>query len=296
MWARPRRRANPGHREEKTREHTRDPSRVRPADRRRAEPGPGRRARHRGQQRHQHRPAPEGDRRRHLRPGLHEHGERQVGRHVHRRRPGHPALPRLRHRGPRRALLLHGGGLPADLRRAARVQGDPGGLGDQHPAPQHGARGPQAVLQRLPAGRAPHAGAVLLRVRAVHVLPGLPGPARSGAGPHLHRASAGQAAGAGLLRVQEVAGPAVHVPAQLAELRGELPPPVLRRAGRGIRHRPGRGQGPRPAAHAARGPRAERLHLDGAPGRLHPGQPVRLGVRRHQRPLSRCTVAPTRPC
>ena len=41
----------------------------------------------------------------------------------------------------------------------------------------------------------------------------------------------------------------------------------------------------RPAAHPARRPRAELLDLDGAPRRLGAGQPVRLGLRRHQRPV-----------
>ena len=44
-------------------------------------------------------------------------------------------------------------------------------------------------------------------------------------------------------------------------------------------------EGARAPADPARGPRAERLDLDGAPGRLDRGQHVRLDLGRHQRPL-----------
>ena len=112
------------------------------------------------------------DRPGHLRPGLRQHRVVHVGDHLHRRRRRHPALPRLPDRAAGRAVDLPRGQLPAHLRRAAqrraarRVRGqDP----PAHPA----ARGPQAVLRRLPARRAPDAGAVLGGVGAVDLLPGL---------------------------------------------------------------------------------------------------------------------------
>ena len=48
---------------------------------------------------------------------------------------------------------------------------------------------------------------------------------------------------------------------------------------------PGAGPGHGPHLHPARRPRAERLDLDGAPGRLVGRQPVRLHRRRHRLPV-----------
>ena len=57
----------------------------------------------------------------HARPRLRQHRLVQQRDHLHRRRQGHPALPRLPDRGARRAARLPRGRLPADLRRAART-------------------------------------------------------------------------------------------------------------------------------------------------------------------------------
>ena len=77
----------------------------------------------------------------------------------------------LRYRGyPDRAagreVDLHRGQLPADLRRAAD-HGPAGRLHPPDPAAHHAARGPEAVLRRLPAQRPPDAGAVQRGQRAV---------------------------------------------------------------------------------------------------------------------------------
>ena len=71
------------------------------------------------------RPAPDQGRRRRLRadglrPGVHEHRVVPLGDHLHRRRQGHPRVPRLPDRAARRAVDLPRGRLPADPRRAAR--------------------------------------------------------------------------------------------------------------------------------------------------------------------------------
>ena len=66
-------------------------------------------------------------------------------------------------------------------------------------------------------------------------------------------------------------------------VRGELPAHDVRPADRAVRRRPGARQGPRHAVRAARRPRAELLHLDRPAGRLGAGQPVRVGLGRHQR-------------
>ena len=156
------------------------------------------------------------DRLHHLRRGLRQHRVDQERHHLHRRRRGHPALPRLPDRAARREVDLHRGQLPADLRRAA----DHGPAGEVHqpdPAAHAAARGPEAVLRRLPAQRAPDAGAVQRGQRAVGLLPGLAGPVRRRAGRAVDHPAAGQAADHRGLRLQEVGRPAVPLPGQLAD-------------------------------------------------------------------------------
>ena len=82
-----------------------------------------------------------------------------------------------------------------------------GAAGEVHhpdPAAHAAARGPEAVLRRLPAQRAPDAGAVQRGQRAVGVLPGFAGPVRRRAGRAVDHPAAGQAADDRGLRVQEV--------------------------------------------------------------------------------------------
>ena len=213
---------------------------------------------------------------------LRQHRLHQERHHLHRRRRRHPALPRLPDRAARREVDVHRGQLPADLRRTA----DQGAAGQVHhpdPAAHAAARGPQAVLRRLPAQRPPDAGAVQRGQRAVRVLPGLAGPVRRRAGGAVHHPAAGQAADHRGLRVQEVDRPAVPVPGQLADAGGELPADDVRLPGRALRGRPRARPGAGHAVHPARRPRAELLDVDGAAGRLVAGQPVRLDLRRHQR-------------
>ena len=112
-----------------------------------------------------------------LDPGFGNTAACSFGHHLHRRRRRHPALPRLPDRPAGRELHLPRDQLPADLRRAA----EPSRAGRVHhqDQPAHAAaRGPQAVLRRLPARRAPDAGAVQRGQRAVDLLPGQPRPVR----------------------------------------------------------------------------------------------------------------------
>ena len=151
------------------------------------------------------------------------------------------------------------------------------------PAAHPAARGPEAVLRRLPAQCAPDAGAVQRGQRAVGLLPGLAGPVRRRAGGTVHHPAAGQAADHRRLRVQEVGRPAVPLPGQLADAGGELPADDVRLPCRALRGRPRTRPGAGHAVHPARGSRAELLDVDGAAGRLVAGQPIHLDLRRHQR-------------
>src|SRR5439155_843984 len=203
-----------------------------------------------------HRQAARGERVRDLRSGVRQHGLVRVLGHLHRRRCWDPALPRVPDRAARRALLVPGGLLPADLRRAAdrRAAGQLRRADQRaHPA----ARGPAPVLRRVPPRRAPDAGAVLGGQRAVHLLPGQPRPVRPGAGGDLHDPADRQAADDRVVRVQEVDRPAVPVPGQRPGLRGELPADDVRGTGDAVHRRPGVHQGAGQAVHPARRPRAE---------------------------------------
>ena len=79
--------------------------------------------------------------------------------------------------------------------------------------------------------------------------------------------------------------PALRVSEERPRLRRELPAHVLRGAVRGVQGQSGAGARAGPDLHPARRPRAERLDLDGAPGRLVGRQPVRLHRRRHRLPV-----------
>ena len=221
---------------------------------------------------------------RHPRSRLRQYGGLHVGDHVHRRRRRHPALSRLSDRGARRAALVPAGGVSAHLRRAAD-DGAGAQLPVAHPRAHDAARGPQGVLRRLPARRAPDGRALLGGQRAVDLLPGQPRSVRRRARRDLDRAPAGQAADHRGLRVQEVDRPAVPLPGQHAGLRGELPADDVRRTGAALRGRPRHGPGARHAFPAARRPRAELLDLDRAAGGFEPRQPLRLRIRRRQRAL-----------
>ena len=129
----------------------------------------------------------------------------------------------------------------------------------------------------------------------VDLLPGQPRPQGPRAGAALDRPADGQAADHRRLRVQEVDRPAVRLPEQQARPHRELPhDDVLGAVGAyEVSHTVvTRAQ---EAAHPARRPRAELLHVDRAPGRLERGEHLRRDRRRAStRSGGRCTAAPTR--
>ena len=97
------------------------------------------------------------DRHVHLRPGLPVDGELPLDDHLHRRRRGRAAVPRLSDRAARGALRLPRGLLPAAERRAAE-QGAEGRVRRHRHAPHDGARAAGALLHGLPPRRAPDGG------------------------------------------------------------------------------------------------------------------------------------------
>ena len=158
------------------------------------------------------------------------------------------------------AYLLIYGELPT---QAERDQFSP-----RDPQAHARARRREAVLRRLPEGRAPDGNAVVGGHRAEHLLPRQPRPEGPGAGRAVDRAAHGQAAHHRGLRVQEVDRPTVRLSEQRARPHRELPHHDVLRAFRALRGQPGRGERAQEAADPPRRPRAELLHLHRAPRRL----------------------------
>ena len=170
-------------------------------------------------------------------------------------------------------LLIHGN-LPT--RRARRLPLlDP----QAHARP----RGREAVLRRLPEGRAPDGDAVVGHHRALDLLSRQSRPEGPRRGRALDRPAHGQAADDRGLRVQEVDRSAVRVPEQQARPHRELPHDDVLAPERALRGQPDGREGAEGLAHPARRPRAELLHVDRAARRLQRGQHLRRDRRGHQR-------------
>ena len=174
--------------------------------------------------------------------------------------------------------------LPAALRRTAD-QGADGGIQLHHHPPHDGARAAGVVLPRLPPRRASDGGDVRRGRRAVGLLSRLHRHQRSQAAPDRQPPPGRQDADHRGDGVQIFDRPALRLSAQQARLHREFPAHVLLGPGRGVRGQSGAGQGAGHHLHPARRPRAERLDLDGAPGRLVGRQSVRLHRGGHRLPV-----------
>ena len=210
---------------------------------------------------------------------------------------GHPALPRLRDRGPRRAARptsrWRGCSSTATLptrRRARRVRReDP----SAHPA----ARGPQALLLGAAAHRAPDVGALERRLGAVDLLRGLARPARPRAGRARPFRLLAKLPVIAAYAHKKSTRPGVPLPRQLAELRRQLPQAQLRQHGRALRDQPGprrrRSTGCSSCTRTTSRTRRPRRCDSSArprPTSSRPSPPAST------RSTGRCTAAPTRPC
>ncbi len=204
-----------------------------------------------------------------------------LGDHVHRRREGHPRVPRLSDRAARRAVELPRGRLPADPRRAP-LRAAARGVDAPHHDPHVRARERQGVHAGLPLRRPPDGDAAGLRRRALDVLSR--GERDQGRGHPLHPGdpAAREDADAGGVRVPPQPGQAVRLSRQRAVLPGQLPLDDLQDDRDPLRARPAARARPRRPLHPPRRPRAELLDQRGAERRLLPGRPV-LGRRRRRR-------------
>ena len=235
------------------------------------------------------------DRQVHLRPGLPVDCVVQLDDHLHRRRQGRAALPRLPDRGARDQVRLHGGLPPAALRRVAEPGAEDGVRRPRDQA-HDGQRADAGLPHRLPPGFPSDGGDDRARRRAVGVLPRFDQPARRRPARHLGDPADREDADAGRDGLQVLGRPAVHVPAQRPVVRRELHADDVRHAVRGLQVERRAGAGDGPDLHPARRPRAERVDVDGAAVRV-----VRAPTRSRRLPPAwpacggRRTAAPTRP-
>ena len=166
------------------------------------------------------------------------------------------------------------------------------------PPPHAAARRPQALLLALP--HTAHPMSVLSSARSRRCRPTTRTRPTSNNPEHVELTTIRMLAklpGDRRIRAQEEHRAGVPLPRQLAELRRQLPQAQLRHPGRAVRGQPGHVPRARAAADPARGPRAERLDLDGAARRLHRRQPCSRRSPPASTPsTARCTAARTRPC
>ena len=224
-----------------------------------------------------------------LRPRLRQHRLVPLRRDLHRRRQGHPRVPRLPDRAAGGEVQLPRGRLSPDPRRAA-LQGAVRRLGARDHLPHVRARERQGLHARLPLRRPPDGHADGLGRRAVDVLPRRPQHQRRGQPPHADRADDREDADPRRVVVPPRPGQAVRLPRQRPRLHRQLPLDALQDERAEVRGRPAPGQGPRRALHPARRPRAELLDQRGPLGRLLAGRPLlgrRGRCRRALRPAPR---------
>ena len=253
--------------------------------------------------RHRHPHAVRQDRQVHLRPGLHVDRVVQLDDHLHRRRQGRAPLPRLSDRGARGEVRLPRGLLPAALRRAAgRAQQKEDFV---EPRDHHTMVNEQMQFFMRGFRRDAHPMAVMT---------GLVG-ALSAFYPdsmNLHDAHQRDISAIRLIAklptlvamaYKYSVGPAVHVSAQRAVVRGELHADDVRHAVRGLQGQRRAGARARPHLHPARRPRAERVDVDGAAcarrrartrSRRSPPASPACGARRTAAPTRRRSTCCTR--
>ena len=157
-----------------------------------------------------------------LRPRLRQHRLLPQRGHLHRRRQGHPGVPRLPDRAARGEVQLPRGRLPADPRRAAH-RGAVRRVGARDHLPHVRARERPQLHGGLPLRRPPDGHAAGLGRRAVHVLPRVAQHRRRRQPAHADRPADREDADAGRLVVPARAGQAVRLPRQRAQLHRELP-------------------------------------------------------------------------
>ena len=191
-----------------------------------------------------------------VRSGVHQHRIVPQRHHLHRRRQGHPRVPRLSHRATRREEHLPRDGVPADLRRTA--ERPPARAVDaRHQVLNDGPREHQEVHRRLQLrlpSRWACSSAPSARSRRTTRTPK---HRRSGFSRAADLAPYRQDADDRRLRLSPQPRAAVRLSGQRPVLRRQLPQHALEDVGGEVHARSRAGAGDRCALHPACRPRAE---------------------------------------
>ncbi len=159
-----------------------------------------------------------------LRPGVHEHGVVQERDHVHRRRQGDPALPRLPDRAARREGDVPRGRVAAAQRRAADAAASTTTWVHDITYHTYVHENIKTFLAGLPLRRAPDVDARAARVAALSSFyPKAKNIQDPAAAPHRDHPPAREAADDRRVLLPAREGAAVHLPRQRPRLRRELP-------------------------------------------------------------------------
>ena len=200
-----------------------------------------------------------------LDPGYGNTGACSLDDHLHRRRRGHPALPRLPDRAAGGEVHLRRDQLPADLRRAAERSSSWTTFTDQISRHTMLHEDLKQLLRRLPRRRAPDGGAVVARsarCRPSTATRSTRSTSRASSSPRV-RLLAKVPTIAAYAYKKSIGQPFLYPDNSLGLVENFLHM-MFGLPGRAVRGRPGRGQGAGHAAHPARRPRAELLDVDGA--------------------------------
>ena len=176
--------------------------------------------------------------------------------HLHRRRQGYPALPRLPHRSTRGEVHVPGGGLPASVRGSAH--GIPTErVGDQYHLPHHDSRDHQEVSGGISLERPSHGDAGQHGGGAFHGLPRGPQCPRSAEPQVADHAPDRQNADHCGVHLPARLGLPLHLSGQRPRLRRELHEHALEDGGAQVPGQSRPGARARYPVHPARRSRAE---------------------------------------
>ena len=218
----------------------------------------------------------------HLRPGLHLHRELHVEDHLHRRRGRHPAASRLLDRGSGRPRATSSRSPTCSCTASCRPREQKAKF--VHDITYHTMLHEQIMYLFRGFRRDAHPMAVMIAV--VGALSAFYHEDLDIDDPHnrmiaSYRLIAKMPTIAAMAYKYSVGQPFMYPRNDLTYAENFLHM-MFARAVRAVQGQPGARQGARPHLHPARRPRAERLDLDRAPGRLDRRQPVRRDRRRHR--------------
>ena len=230
-----------------------------------------------------------------LRPGVHEHRVVSLGDHLHRRRQGHPRVPRLPDRAARRAGDATSRSPTCSSTASCRRRQQLDAWVDEITIHTFVHENIKGFMQGFRYDAHPM-GMLLGSVGALSTFyPDAKEIQDEPSRPHPDDPPDREDADARRVLVPPLARPAVRLSRQRPVLRRQLPRDALQDDRAQVRARPAARARARHPLHPARRPRAELLDERGALGRVVAAStPTRRSRRASRRSTGRCTAAPTR--